>query len=391
MRSILSWSAVPVLLLMASPDAARDVYTPLIVSPFQQRTTPVLGTDGQYHAVYELVPVNAGAGTASLERVTVADAAAPDGTLAAFDAKALAPRIRTLDNRQAPNASLDADVTRLVLFDLVLASAGKLPGGLVHRLDTVVRANPTATSPSPLTYTAAPIGFDTEVLTIAPPLAGTHWIAFNGCCAPGVSHRSTALPVNGRLHFAQRFAIDWMQLDDQGRLLHGNPADVRSYTSYDHDVLAVADGTVVETLDNLDDQVPGKNPDPTTINIDNVDGNHIVVDLGGGRYAFYAHLRKGSFAVHPGDRVRRGQVVAKLGNTGNTSAPHLHFHLMDGPSVLGSEGIPYVIDRFALAGRIRDSAVPDDLAGDYRTYLTAEAVPRQRQFPLDLDVVDFGG
>ena len=391
MRSIRSWSAIPVLLLLASPAAAGDVYTPLIVSTLQQRTTPVLGTDGQYHAVYELVPVNARPGTATLERVTVADATAPDGTLAAFDAKALAPRIRTLDNRQAPNASLDSNATRLVLLDLTLASSSQLPRGLVHRLDTVVRANPTAASPSPVAYTATPIAFDEEVLTIAPPLAGTHWVAFNGCCAPGVSHRSTALPVNGRLHFAQRFAIDWMQLDDKGRLFHGNPADVHSYTSYDHDVLAVADGTVVETLDNLDDQVPGKNPDPATITIDNVDGNHVVVDLGGGRYAFYAHLRKGSLAVHPGDRVHRGQVMAKLGNTGNTSAPHLHFHLMDGPSVLGSEGIPYVIDRFALAGRIPDSAVPDDLAGDYRKFLTAEAAPRERQFPLDLDVVDFGG
>ena len=125
---------------------------------------------------------------------------------------------------------------------------------------------------------------------------------------------------NGQLHFAQRFAIDWMQLDEQGRLLHGDPADVHSYTSYDHEALAVADATVTQTLDTLDDQVPGKNPDPTTITIDNVDGNHVVLDLGGGRYAFYAHLRKGSVAVHPGDRVRRGQVLAKVGNTGNT--PH---------------------------------------------------------------------
>src|SRR5262249_19693365 len=278
MRSILSWSAIPVLLLMPSPAAARDVYTPLIVSALQQRTTPVLGTDGQYHAVYELVPVNARPGTATLERVTVADAAAPDGTLATFDAKALAPRIRTLDNRQAPNASLDPNATRLVLLDLMLASSSQLPRGLVHRLDTVVRANPTAASPSPVAYTAAPIAFDEQVLTIAPPLAGTHWVAFNGCCAPGVSHRSTALPVNGRLHFAQRFAIDGSPPDNRGRLLPGHPAAVHSYTTYDPAVLAGADGTVVETLDTLDDQVPGKNPDPATITMDNVDGNHIVVD-----------------------------------------------------------------------------------------------------------------
>jgi hypothetical protein len=390
MRSIRRWLVPAAILLVATPVAASDVYTPLVVSAFQARTTPVLGTDGQLHAVYELVPVNTRPGSAILDRVAVVDAAAPERALAAFDAKALARRIRTLDNRQASTASLEPNAMRLVFLDLAFASASQMPRSLVHRLDTVVRASPTPTTTSPLAYTAAPIALDTAVLTLAPPLTGSHWVAFNGCCAPGVSHRSTAMPVNGRLHFAQRFAIDWMRLDDQGRLFQGNPADVRSYTSYDHDVLGVADGTVIETLDDLDDQVPGKNPDPATITIDNVDGNHIVLDLGSGRYAFYAHLRKGSVAVRRGDRVRRGQVMAKLGNTGNTSAPHLHFHLMDGPSVLGSEGIPYVIDRFALAGKIPDAAVPDDLSGDYRAYLTA-AAPRERQFPLDMDVVDFGG
>ena len=74
-----------------------------------------------------------------------------------------------------------------------------------------------------------------------------------------------------------------------------------------------------------------------------------------------------------------------------TSAPHLHFHVMDGPSVLGSEGIPYVIDRFALAGSIPDSAIPENLVGAFRSHLAAVPQPRERQFPLDMDVIDFGG
>ncbi len=390
MRSLRSWPVAASILLLALPVAAGDVYTPLVVSAFQPRTTPVLGTDGQLHAVYELTPVNARPGAAMLEGVAVIDAAAPDRVVASFDAKALAPRIRTLDNRQAATAALDPNAMRIVLLDVGFAAGSPLPRALVHRLDTVVRAEPTATTASPLAYTAAPIALEGDVTVVGPPLAGAHWVAFNGCCAPGVSHRSTAQPVNGKLYFAQRFAIDWMQLDDEGRLLHGDPADVRSYTSYGHDALAVSDGTVTETLDTLDDQVPGKNPDPRTITVDNVDGNHIVLDLGGGRYAFYAHLRKGTVAVRVGDRVTRGQVLGKVGNTGNTSAPHLHFHLMDGPSVLGSEGIPYVIEAFALAGKIPDSAVPDDLGGDFRKYLTNAAAPRERQFPLDQDIVDFG-
>ena len=84
-----------------------------------------------------------------------------------------------------------------------------------------------------------------------------------------------------------------------------------------------------------------------------------MVDLGGGRFAFYAHLQKGSLKVRPGDRVRRGEVIARLGNSGNTSAPHLHFHIVDNASVLGSDGLPYVIDRFDVRGEIdRNGSLP---------------------------------
>ena len=93
-------------------------------------------------------------------------------------------------------------------------------------------------------------------------------------------------------------------------------------------------------------------PIPKTITLENVDGNHVVLDLGDGVFAFYAHLQKASVRVAPGDRVKRGQVLGKLGNTGNTSAPHLHFHLMEGPSVLGSNGIPYHVDSFAITGQV---------------------------------------
>lgn len=196
--------------------------------------------------------------------------------------------------------------------------------------------------------------------------------------------------VNGGLFGAQRFAIDWLLLDEEGRLVAGDPGDVTSYPAYGQDILAVADGTVVSALDGLDDQAPGTLPDPATITIETVDGNHVVLDLGGGRYAFYAHLQRGSVEVQPGARVERGDVIGRLGNSGNSSAPHLHFHVMDGPSVLGSEGLPFVFDAFAFAGQV-DSRVteddedlegivaPDRLAPDLRT----------GEFPLNLDIVNF--
>ena len=86
----------------------------------------------------------------------------------------------------------------------------------------------------------------------------------------------------------------------------------------------------------------------------------------------------------------QGQVLGLLGNSGNSSAPHLHFHIMDGTSVLGSEGLPYVLDSFMLAGSIPAAEVPDDLDGDFRRFLRASPERRNGQLPLDMDVIDFG-
>jgi murein DD-endopeptidase MepM/ murein hydrolase activator NlpD len=175
--------------------------------------------------------------------------------------------------------------------------------------------------------------------------------------------------------------------------VHGDPKDVHAYSDYGAQVLAVAGGTVVSTLDTLDDQVPGSLPDPATITLANVDGNHVVLDLGGGHYAFYAHLQKGSVTVHPGDRVHRGQVLGLLGNTGNTSAPHLHFHLMDGPSVLGSDGLPYTYGRVDLAGYVDPArwATAQDLTGVWNQGLLPQPRPEPDRFPMNLDIVDFPG
>ena len=191
--------------------------------------------------------------------------------------------------------------------------------------------------------------------------------------------------------FAQRFAIDWMQLDEAGGFVHGDPSNAHNYDSYGADVLAVGDGTVVEILNDLDDQKPGTLPDPKTITLENVDGNHVVLDLGDGVFAFYAHMQRGSVRVSSGERVKRGEVLGKLGNTGNSSAPHLHFHLMEGPSVLGSNGIPYLIDSLAIAGQIpaADFAAATGVEGNWSKGLLRSPNPRHDQFPLDLDIVDF--
>ena len=81
-------------------------------------------------------------------------------------------------------------------------------------------------------------------------------------------------------------------------------------------------------------------------------GNHVVLDLGGGVYAALAHLRRGSLRVRPGDRVAPGQQLAECGNSGNSTEPHLHFQLMDHPSVLLAAGLPLRFGQAGLPGNL---------------------------------------
>jgi murein DD-endopeptidase MepM/ murein hydrolase activator NlpD len=182
-----------------------------------------------------------------------------------------------------------------------------------------------------------------------------------------------------------------MRLDEQGRLVHGDESDVHNYSDYGADVLAVANAKVVSVLNNLDDQVPGRLPEPSSITIETVDGNHVVLDLGGGRFAFYAHLQKNSIKVRPGDEVKKGAVLGKLGNTGNTSAPHLHLHIMNRPSPIASDGIPYLIDAFDFSGQVDIAAfeAAPGLAGDWGKGRIAKPKRREREFPLNLNIINF--
>lgn len=108
----------------------------------------------------------------------------------------------------------------------------------------------------------------------------------------------------------------------------------------------MADGAVVLVRDGIPDNVPRAAARAVPITPETLPGNVVVLDIGGGRFAYYGHVQRGSLRVKPGDKVRRGQVLGLLGNSGNSDEPHLHFHVADSASMLESEGVPYVIDSF---------------------------------------------
>ena len=374
--------------LPAVPD---DTFTPVVVQPLGTRHVAVPGTDGLMHVVYELELANTKPAAATLQRIDVLDADHPSRVLASYTGSSLVGSLRTLKPAPADSAVIPFGTSRLFYVELAL-KPDAVPRAITQRFRLLGAANPGPTTPAtPLEYVAGRIDVARAPLPVlAPPLRGSGWVAFNGCCNSGITHRGSFQGVNGGLYDAQRFAIDWMRVNAKGELVHGDPADVNHYVDYGAKVYAVADGTVVDALDNLPDQPPGKLPDPTTITLRTVDGNHVIIDMGHGLYVFYAHLKKGTVRVNQGDHVKVGEVIGELGNSGNTSAPHLHIHVMDSPSALASEGLPYVIDSFDLAGQIDVQAFEksDVLTGHWGKRLAKPAVEKDR-FPLNLNIVDF--
>jgi murein DD-endopeptidase MepM/ murein hydrolase activator NlpD len=153
---------------------------------------------------------------------------------------------------------------------------------------------------------------------------------------------------DGRAAISRRYAIDWVQSKD-GATFSGDALDKRSYYAYGKDVLAVADGTVVTANDGLPENVPGHHESfhpAVPITIETIAGNAITLDLGSGQFAHYLHLQPGSLRVKAGDRVRRGQILAQIGNSGDSREPHLHFQVTTSSNVMDGEGVPYLIDHY---------------------------------------------
>lgn len=375
------------------PAYAQDKITTLVASTLTHETQAVPGTDGKLHVVYELVLTNTSATPATVKSIQVLDASHRDHVLATFTGPDLLKRLRLMNNLPASSLEVSSNQTRIVQVNFILPEDSTEPKKLMHRFWLLGAASPgpTPVAPVPLEYTVAPFEVEGRLPVIGPPLSGKGWVALNGCCEPASVHRGTGLPVNGKIYFAQRFAIDWLRMNDQGEIVHGDASKVENYVDFGAKVLAVADGRVVATENNLEEQKPGVLPDPSTINIGNADGNHVILDLGHGVYAMYAHLQPGSVRVKAGDRVHRGEVLALLGNTGNTSAPHLHFQLMSGPSSLGANGLPYEIDSFEVAGNISRKQFDESpgVEGVWNQGLLPTPRSAKDELPMDLMIVDF--
>jgi hypothetical protein len=378
--------------LAPSPGAAQQAELTPLVGDVLAPPAAAKGSDDRLHLVYELRLANATPGAVELARLEIVDGGAAPRTLSTLAHDDIAGRLSIGGRRGAEAGALSVGQFGVLFVHVPIAPGVALPKSLAHRVSGVLRL-PGVQAGMPFSVV---IG-ETEVVArnpvvLRPPLRGTGYFAGDGCC-DSFRHVRALLPLNGGLHLAQRFAIDWVQVGADKRMVKagGDPGDVRSSNIYGREVLAVAAGTVVDALNDLPDQVPGKLPEGLPIG--QADGNFVVLDIGGGAFVLFAHMQKGSVTVRRGMKVEAGQRLGLVGNSGNTSGPHLHLHVMDGPSPLVSNGIPYVFDRYTQTAIDKAGTADFDHADETGgpLALTPDRREQHDTLPMDLSVVDFPG
>jgi murein DD-endopeptidase MepM/ murein hydrolase activator NlpD len=348
-------------------SAFVDVVVPIAPTAFK--------ADGKWHLVYELHLNNMDRWNYQLTKVEAISGDAAGRSLVTYTGAGLEAVVRRPGQVGVTEKSkLPPGTMGVVYMWATVDTQEEVPATIRQRLTVKV-----GTYPEELTIVTAPITVGRGAIAISAPLRGDHWLAANGP-SNSSGHRQALIPIDGHAAIAQRFAIDWVRLRDDGKTYTGDEKDNKNYYAYGTEALAVADGVVTEVKDGIPENIPGINSRAVPITLETVGGNHVILDIGGGHYAFYAHLQPGSLRVKLGEKVRREQVVGLVGNSGNSTEPHLHFHIENGSSPLGAEGLPYSLSSFEVVGRGEDWK-PADAKGPAEVH--------KNEMPTENEVVNF--
>jgi hypothetical protein len=141
---------------------------------------------------------------------------------------------------------------------------------------------------------------------------------------------------------AQRFAFDLLGTDATGATHRGDGSKNEDYFCFGREVIAPADGIVIEAIDGVRDNKPG------SMNPYCLVGNCVTIQHRSNEVSVLAHFQQGSVAVKAGDQVKRGQLLGRCGNSGNSSEPHLHYQLQDSPVIQDALGIKCVFQKIVL-------------------------------------------
>ena len=348
-------------------QAPQNTRFPLQVETRVPFAPTAFESGGTSYLVYELYLTNFSGSPVDIRRIEVRDADRTGSQLiAVVEGTALAEILDPVGGQTKSPSRLGPGATTVAYMWVAIKGDAPVPRHLSHRVST----------DDDFVEGAVVTTHNSYLQSLSAPVRGQGWLASDGPSNDRDNHhRRGILVVDGRAVDSRRYAVDWMLTRDGQTAGAGARSDRSNYYAYGQPVYAVGDAVVVSAKDGQPENVPALPADfhpAVPIAMDTVGGNNIVLDLGHGQYAFYLHLQTGSVRIKAGDHVRRGQVIARIGVSGDATVPHLHFEVTTSPRLVAGEGVPYEIDHYAVK-----------LDADSRQ-------DRANGLPLGKMIVDFG-
>jgi peptidase M23-like protein len=391
MRCIGMAIAACVVVMFGPACVAAEVAQPVpasIQAPVEARVpfppTWVMGTDGLRHLAYEIHLTNYYGDTGPLTALDLKIRS--DGTdevVAQWSATDIASVARPAPKEGQPLRVEPGKQATIYVF--LSPRTGQSPHVLRHVMHFDMAGKTALLDGVRVEISSAP------VMQLGPPFKGGRWVAHEGPGNAHSHHWGSIVVANGDMTIPQRYAVDLVGVDASGHAMRSTVKDLAHTThadwfGYGTDVLAVADGVVTASRNTEPDHAPLQaQPEPSSLTLNGLFGNYVVLQVAPGTWAGYAHLKPGSVLVKPGDHVKRGQVIGRLGQSGNSAAPHLHFQLANRPTFEGSEGVPFVFDAFRYEGTETEA----QLFGQGDPWKPTDGSLRHNQMPLSDTVIDF--
>ncbi len=357
------------------PTAPVELFVPMPPTQFKR--------DGKINLVYEVHMTNLRPPDLVLISFEVLKDNTSDGPLAIYKDKEIisrlarpVPALKLLDGRM-----LEGGKRAVFYLWLMVDKSSDVPQTLRHRLVF----KPLVGSGPEQSVEGAQVAVRKQpAAVIGPPVRGDRWAM--RFLSNSDAHRRGLFPLFGKTFINQRFAIDISKIGEDGK--YGREDDKPENSDvygYGAQILAVADGVVARIKDGIPENDISTPSGALPNTFDTIYGNHIIIDIGNGNFAFYAHLQPNSFRVKVGDPVKRGQVVALLGNSGNATGPHLHFQMNDSAQP-DAEGIPYVFDSFEVLGI---ETMEEFFKGEWKPGPNFKVKKYQMEMPPNMSVVRF--
>lgn len=361
----------------SSGSEPPDEVSAILVQPIHDAQV-VRGSDEMDHVEYELLVVNVFSDPVTLTSVTVIGPAGEE--LGRIDGETLAAATQALFTKErlpavAPSAAASVDV------DLVLPP-GDAPERVTHLIEYTLPADsPGAVIVDDTVVHGPEVAIDRrDPIVIGSPVSGDGWLVTTACCSPNL-HRDLRVSTGLRIATSETFAVDWARIEGD-RLYDGDGTRNEQFFTFGAEVFAVADGTVVSTHDGVPESTPDVAEPPETKA--GFGGNQVILEIADDVYAIYAHLQPGSLTVNVDDTVKAGDVLAKLGNTGPSLGPHLHFGLLDKPDIFVGKSLPFVLEEFTMVGNLDFEASTDD-----QLVISPDSRELREAYPLHGSITDF--